>query len=56
MHYICTGGCQGVSQTPGTCQAESCEKHNHQLVECDCQDSQHSQVMQQAENKQEGSN
>ena len=40
-HYICTGSCHGVSKTPGTCQAESCEMHNQPLQECSCEDNQH---------------
>jgi len=40
-HYICTGGCQGVSDKPGVCQAESCPLHSHELKECDCVDGQH---------------
>lgn len=35
-HYYCTGECGGVSDTPGTCQAESCSMHNKPLVACDC--------------------
>jgi len=40
-HYICTGTCKGVSDTPGTCQAENCPKHNKILESCDCTDGQH---------------
>lgn len=40
-HYICTGGCKGVSETPGTCNAEGCAKHNHPLETCDCTDGKH---------------
>jgi hypothetical protein len=40
-HYICTGGCHGVSETPGTCQAQDCAKHEQPLVECSCTDGQH---------------
>jgi len=41
IHYICTGGCKGVSQTPGVCQTDGCPKHEHPLEECDCVDSKH---------------
>jgi hypothetical protein len=41
MHYICTGGCKGVSETPGTCQAESCKLYGHPLEACDCTDGKH---------------
>ncbi len=40
-HYICTGGCEGVSETPGTCQAETCPKHGQPLTECECADGKH---------------
>lgn len=41
MHYICTGGCKGVSDKPGTCQATTCAKHNHALQPCECADGKH---------------
>lgn len=40
-HYICLGGCKGVSKNPGVCQAPDCAKHNHELVECMCLDGKH---------------
>ena len=40
-HYICTGGCKGVSDTPGVCQAGDCPKYVHPLEECDCTDGNH---------------
>ena len=40
-HYICLGGCKGVSENLGVCQTESCANHNHELVECPCVDSKH---------------
>lgn len=40
-HYICTGGCRGVSKLPGTCKAVHCPKHGEQLEYCDCEDGQH---------------
>ncbi len=40
-HYVCKGECNGVSQTPGTCSADSCSEHNHDLQACDCTDSTH---------------
>lgn len=55
MHYVCTGGCNGVSETPGTCQAESCPKHQHELTACDCKDGQHAEVMAAAQNQQKSS-
>ncbi|MCH8748893.1 YwbE family protein [Patescibacteria group bacterium] len=44
-HYICTGGCEGVSDTPGVCQADDCRKHQHSLQECSCADDKHTEVM-----------
>ena len=32
-HYICTGGCGGVSATSGVCQAATCSKKGMPLVE-----------------------
>jgi hypothetical protein len=40
-HYICTGGCHGVAPVPGSCGAESCEKHGEPLVACHCTDGKH---------------
>ena len=40
-HYICTGGCKGVLPNPGVCGAESCVNHNHDLIECTCNDGMH---------------
>ena len=40
-HYICLGGCRGVSETPGVCQTPDCGNHNHELVKCDCTDGLH---------------
>ncbi len=41
IHYICTGGCGGVSDKPGTCQAETCPKHGMPLDRCECKDKKH---------------
>lgn len=41
FHYICTGGCQGVSEKPGVCQTEDCPMNGHTLQECDCVDGKH---------------
>lgn len=40
-HYICLGGCRGVSKKPGVCQAPTCKDHNHALVKCSCADGLH---------------
>jgi hypothetical protein len=41
QHFVCTGGCKGVSPVPGVCGAETCASHNHELVECMYTDSTH---------------
>ncbi|OGZ01928.1 MAG: hypothetical protein A2946_04130 [Candidatus Liptonbacteria bacterium RIFCSPLOWO2_01_FULL_53_13] len=43
-HYICTGGCGGVSDKPGVCQAETCAKHGQPLELCGCTDGKHDDV------------
>ncbi len=40
-HYICTGGCGGVSEHEGVCQAVTCPKHGTPLEACDCTDGKH---------------
>ncbi len=40
-HYICTGECHGMSDKPGVCQAEVCEKKSQPLTECNCEGGQH---------------
>lgn len=40
-HYICTGGCQGVSDKLGVCQAEDCPDYQKPLKECNCEDGLH---------------
>ena len=43
-HYICTGGCEGQSSTPGVCQAEDCKKEGEPLLPCDCADGTHEEA------------
>jgi hypothetical protein len=40
-HYICTGECEGVSNTPGVCRATDCNRFEQKLVECNCVDGDH---------------
>ncbi len=40
-HHVCKGGCAGVSDTPGVCQAGDCADNGKPLVACDCVDGQH---------------
>jgi hypothetical protein len=48
-HYVCTGGCGGVSDKPGVCQTASCPLHHHELKPCDCTDGKHAALFAQAE-------
>jgi len=34
-HFICDA-CGGVSETPGICQTNDCEKNGDELKECNC--------------------
>ena len=44
-HYVCTGGCNGVSEDPNAeCGAEDCAKCKHQLVACNCADGEHAEA------------
>lgn len=40
-HYICTGGCGGISAKPGMCAAPDCPRHGKPLEACDCTDGTH---------------
>jgi hypothetical protein len=40
-HYVCTCGCQGVSDKPGTCQTSDCIGRGVPLDKCDCTNEQH---------------
>lgn len=52
-HYICTGGCGGVTDTPGVCQANGCPKHKHPLAECNCEDGEHKEAFEKAGKEEE---
>lgn len=41
IHYICRGGCGGVSDKPGVCKIDECLKHGKPLTKCDCKDGGH---------------
>ena len=43
-HYICTGGCNGIAETPGACQAHSCIRANQPLTICNCTDGLHKEA------------
>ena len=40
-HYVCRGGCKGVSKTKGNCQALGCKRYQYPLEKCDCEDGKH---------------
>ena len=40
-HYICRGGCKGVSKVKGICQASNCASRGQDLSMCNCGDSLH---------------
>lgn len=40
-HYICKGGCKGVSDEFGFCESSTCAKNGEMLEECDCEDGKH---------------
>lgn len=40
-HYVCTGGCAGVTDKEGTCAAPTCSLYKQNLTACDCQDPDH---------------
>ena len=43
-HYVCPE-CGGVSDHPKVCETEGCSKKGHPLVECNCTDSKHAEVL-----------
>ena len=45
MHYICNGGCKGVAEKPGICQAEVCTEYQKELIACNCEDGRHEKVL-----------
>ena len=52
-HYICKGGCSGVSPKPGTCEAEDCQSFNEPLESCDCEDNKHYGTFEKFDEKEE---
>ncbi len=47
-HYVCSE-CGGVSDKPGVCQTPGCSHLGHQLVECNCIDGKHAEVLKKCE-------
>lgn len=54
-HYICNGGCNGVSDKPGTCQAVDCAKYQYPLDICNCVDGKHQEVDKEEQQKKRNS-
>ena len=46
VHFVCSGECSGVSETPMACGMKDCSKYNHPLIKCDCADNSHKRVFQ----------
>ncbi len=44
-HFVCTGGCQGVADEPGVCQAENCKKYHNDLQPCSCENGNHDSII-----------
>lgn len=40
-HYVCKGGCGGVSDAMGVCETDGCSKQWEMMEECDCADGKH---------------
>lgn len=48
-HFICTGGCGGISGTSGVCQTQSCPNYGKPLKSCTCNDGEHQELKTKAE-------
>ncbi|MBI5732743.1 hypothetical protein HY967_02160 [Candidatus Jorgensenbacteria bacterium] len=55
-HYICTGGCRGVSKVPGVCQSKECPLYSEPLDRCDCEDGNHYGAFENENNRGENNN
>lgn len=53
-HYICTGQCNGVADTEGTCQAQTCDKYNEPLTACECENGTHDATAEETSESSEG--
>jgi hypothetical protein len=43
-HYVCTGGCGFVSQTPSTCPTRGCIRNRNPLTICRCRNNKHGKL------------
>ena len=44
VHYVCTGGCNDVSDEPRTCQTKDCMKYHQPMTACHCEDGLHEEA------------
>ena len=44
-HYVCTGGCGFVSETPGKCPSIGCYRSRNPLTQCCCEDEKHGNLL-----------
>jgi len=44
IHYVCTGGCGFVSETPGKCSSLSCRRYRNPLTLCRCHNGKHGKL------------
>jgi hypothetical protein len=44
VHYVCTGGCDGVSDHPAACEMKDCLKYEMLMTVCHCTDGQHAEA------------
>lgn len=40
-HYVCRGGCGGVLEEMGMCEADGCDHQWEMMEECECADGKH---------------
>lgn len=43
-HYVCTGGCNMLSEHAGTCHTRDCLKYHSLLTACNCLDKLHEEA------------
>lgn len=44
-HYICTGSCGAVKDTPGVCGSPACPHKGEPFMECNCEEGKHEGFM-----------
>ena len=43
-HYVCQGDCKTVSDNPGVCQSDFCNKSGEDLAICGCGGNEHNET------------